>query len=82
MLSRLQTLLAKLAPEAEDTASFSADERQLATAALLVEVATIDQHFAESELDALQTQLSQQFSLSAEDVNELINHVGNRLRRW
>ena len=50
----------------------SPQQIHLATAALLVEVATIHQNFLESERQQLQTSLCDQCQLSAEEAAELI----------
>ncbi|VUD68909.1 hypothetical protein TDB9533_04269 [Thalassocella blandensis] len=46
--------------------------QRLACAALLIEVAIIDQEFDDSELQKLSEILEQQFDISAEDSDELI----------
>lgn len=75
MLGKLQTLFKQLADSDEHTSSLSDSEQQLACAALLVEVATIDQNFDEQELAALKQQLTTQFSLNEEDVDALVTEA-------
>lgn len=73
MITRLKTLLdAFVQTPSGQTRQLSSDELQLATAALLIEVATIDQHIDQTELDALSHLLSKRFDLSKADVDELI----------
>ena len=47
----------------------------LAAAALMIEVATADQNFDNSELDALLAILSSQFSLTPEQLNTLVTNA-------
>ncbi len=76
MFSRIKSLLDTLASDAgQSTAALSQTDLQLATAALLVEVATIDQHFDNVELQALGTLLKNQFALSQDELNELVSHA-------
>jgi len=74
MLAKLKSLLDSLVETPPgQSAQLSTDELQLATAALLVEVATIDQKFDKTELNALTTVLATRFSLSKNDLSELID---------
>ncbi len=77
MMSRIKALLDTLnqAGAEENNQALSANELQLATAALLVEVATIDQHLDEVELKALGKTLEQRFALSANELSELVKHA-------
>lgn len=52
-------------------------ELQLATAALLVEVATIDRVFDDQELARLQSLLEQRFSLSRTETQQLIDEASH-----
>jgi uncharacterized tellurite resistance protein B-like protein len=52
-------------------------QKQLAVAALLVEVAMADHQFSETELDNLGTILNRKFSLSQDELAELINLAKN-----
>ncbi len=73
MLAKLKSLLDSLVETPSgQSAQLSTDELQLATAALLVEVATIDQKFDKTELNALNTVLATRFSLAKNDLSELI----------
>ena len=58
--------------ESDKTAVLSSQQVQLASAALLIEVATIDQHFDKAEFDKLQLLLTETFALSREEVAELV----------
>ncbi|MFT5419896.1 MAG: putative tellurite resistance protein B-like protein [Candidatus Endobugula sp.] len=74
MISRIKALFDTLAQDAsQQEQCLSSSELQLASAALLVEVATIDQHLDNTELHALGKSLSQRFSLDSEELEELIN---------
>lgn len=75
MISRIAALLEKITQPSSNEEDLSNSELQIATAALLIEVATIDRHLDDSELSALGKSLSQQFSLSQQELNELINHA-------
>lgn len=52
---------------------------QIATAALLIEIATIDNEFSEEEKQTITTQLTQQFNLSESDVADLISTTKDEL---
>lgn len=52
---------------------------QIATAALLIEIATIDNEFSEDEKQTITTQLTQQFNLSESEVAELISATNDEL---
>ena len=75
MIQRLKALLSGV--EQASPAHLSTEELKLATAALLVEVATIDQNFDDTELDALQTCLVERFALSADELQDLTNLAKN-----
>lgn len=55
----------------EDGKGFSENQRQLATAALLIEVASVDHSLDEEELNTLKKVLSERFQLSSEQLEEL-----------
>ena len=59
--------------EIEDASAgqLSEHKRQLACAALLIEVATIDQHFDERELRTMHKILQEKFSISEQECQEL-----------
>lgn len=56
---------------AEESGQFSEEQRRLACAALLIEVAVIDQNFDDSEFNTLQTILSSQFGISDQACRDL-----------
>ena len=49
------------------------DPKQLAAAALMIEVATIDEHFDATEIQALVKELQRQFGLDSETLHQLID---------
>ena len=76
MIAQLKSLLNSLAETPSGkTATLSADELQLATAALLIEVATIDQQLDKTEIDALQEILSNRFHLTTDTLEALIDNA-------
>lgn len=76
MISRITAFLDKIANASPDTKeALSASDLQIATAALLIEVASIDQHIAKVELIALGKTLSQRFSLTQDELDALVNHA-------
>ena len=76
MIAQLKSLLNSLAETPSgQTATLSVDELQLATAALLIEVATIDQQFDKTEIDALQCILSSRFHLTTDTLEALIDNA-------
>lgn len=76
MISRIHAFFEKINQEASaQKEALSLSELHIATAALLFEVATIDRHLDETELQALSTTLSSRFSLTQEELNELIEQA-------
>lgn len=76
MISRITNFLEKITNASQETKeALSASELHIATAALLIEVASIDQHIDELELTALGHTLSQRFSLTQDELNALIEHA-------
>jgi uncharacterized tellurite resistance protein B-like protein len=76
MISRITAFLDKITHASQDSKEvLSASELQIATAALLIEVASIDQHIDDAELEALRQTLSQRFSLSSDEMNALVQHA-------
>jgi uncharacterized tellurite resistance protein B-like protein len=76
MIAQLKSLLNSLTETPSgQTATLSADELQLATAALLIEVATIDQQLDKTEIDALQEILSNRFHLTTDTLEALIDNA-------
>lgn len=59
-------------PSQEKSAELTEQELRLATAALLVEVASIDRVFDDTELERLQILLEQKFSLTHNETEQLI----------
>lgn len=55
----------------EDGRGFSQNQRQLATAALLIEVARVDHSLDDEEFAAMKAVLAKQFQLSPEQLDEL-----------
>lgn len=55
----------------EDGKGFSENQRQLATAALLIEVASVDNSLDNEEFDTLKAVLAERFELSSEQLEEL-----------
>jgi len=49
------------------------DPKQLAAAALMIEIATIDEHFDATEIQALVKELQRQFELESETLHQLID---------
>lgn len=79
MLQDLKTLLSELFPS--ETITESAEQlKYLAAAALMVEVATIDENFDESELEALIKELKKQFGLSGQALDNLVNQAHKKSR--
>lgn len=74
MLNKLSRFIERhLQPVSDVSHRLSAHQKQLAVAALLVEVAIADHQFSELELRNLSTILERKFSLSNEELTELIN---------
>jgi uncharacterized tellurite resistance protein B-like protein len=73
VLSKISAFFERhLQPVGGASAALSEDQKHLAVAALLIEVAMADHVFDERELRSLQTLLKQKFSLSDVHINELI----------
>ena len=74
MIESIQRLLnaITLDDKTDRDADLSSQQVRLASAALLIEVATIDQCFDDTEFNKLQLLLTQTFSLTDEEVNELV----------
>lgn len=53
----------------------SMDTKQLAAAALMIDVATIDENFDESETQALISELRRQFELDSDTLHKLIDRA-------
>lgn len=70
MFAKLKALIGS--DFADTDAASSEDDMRLACAALMVEVATIDNQFSESESEALITVLKSQFQLSESEAKALV----------
>lgn len=72
MLSKLSRLLdSRLSPGGSSTQPLDTSQKQLAMAALLVEVAAADHHFDQTELDHLLVLLERKFSLPPDERTAL-----------
>ncbi len=78
MISGLKSILFGTEDADRDSAS-SADELQLAAAALLVESATMDGAFGAREREAMERVLSARFKLTAEETQALIDKAERRV---
>jgi uncharacterized tellurite resistance protein B-like protein len=74
MLDRLHRLLTGRAPQARP-APRSFAERQLATAALMVEAATMDDTFDAAERDRITALVETRFGLSNEEARDLVSEA-------
>ncbi len=71
MLKRILDIFqAEIQPE--DQSALGDEQKHIACAALLIEVATIDNHFDDSELQCLQDILEQNFAITKERSRQLI----------
>ena len=74
MIASIQRLLnaITLDDKIDREADLSSQQVRLASAALLIEVATIDQYFDDAEFKKLQLLLARTFSLAKEEITELV----------
>lgn len=73
MLNKISAFFERhLQPAGGPSSHFSQEQKQLAVAALLIEVAMADHVFNEHELQSLQKLLQQKFSINNEQIHELI----------
>jgi uncharacterized tellurite resistance protein B-like protein len=78
VLNKLSRFIERhLQPAGGALAALSDHQKQLAVAALLVEVAMADHQFSEVELDNLGAILNRKFSLSPDELAELISLAKN-----
>ncbi len=70
MLAKIKAFF-ELEIENSSTGNLAEDKRKLACAALLTEVAVVDQHFAQAELVAMQKVLQQKFGISQAECDTL-----------
>lgn len=76
MLSLMQNLIRDLSGE-QQPAQLPEHQRQLACAALLIEVAHADDNFSQEELSTLRNMLRSKFSLTNEELELLIDNAQN-----
>ena len=82
MLNKLSRFIERhLQPASDASSTLSDHQKQLAVAALLVEVAMADHQFSDVELRNLSTILERKFSLSNDELTELINLAKNETDR-
>ncbi|NIB43160.1 TerB family tellurite resistance protein [Pseudomaricurvus alkylphenolicus] len=72
MLDRIKSFFSELL-ETEEVNLEESDPRHLAAAALMIEIATIDEHFDATEIQALVRELQAQFQLDSETLHGLID---------
>lgn len=71
MLSKITQFIEQHLQPEEDAPALSSEQKQLAVAALLIEVGTADRLLDETELQTLRTILQRKFNLEPEKLNEL-----------
>ncbi|WP_439135708.1 TerB family tellurite resistance protein [Pseudomaricurvus sp.] len=74
MLAGLKTFFSDLL-ETDEEVIDTMDTKQLAAAALMIDVATIDEHFDDDETQALISELRRQFSLDNDTLHKLIDRA-------
>ncbi len=72
MFARLKRLISDTATSAENKASHSFEEKQLAAAALMVEAAKLDHSFDEVERERIETLLQNHFALQPDEASALL----------
>jgi len=73
LLSKISAFFERhLQPAGDVSSSLSHSQKQLAVAALLIEVAMADHVFDEREMQSLKIHLKQKFSIADAQINELI----------
>lgn len=79
MINRLKAMFAR-SPEEEAAHSGTRDldEKHIASAALLVEAACLDDHFGEQERQAIERIAAQRFGLNADEIATLIGLAEER----
>ena len=73
MLNKLSRFIERHLQPGGESLTLSTHQKQVAVAALLVEVAMADHQFSESELDSLRQSLIRKYSLTSEEIAELIS---------
>ncbi|WP_347331839.1 TerB family tellurite resistance protein [Marinimicrobium locisalis] len=71
MLSKITQFIEQHLQPEENAPALSSEQKQLAVAALLIEVGTADRLLDETELQTLRTILQRKFNLEPEKLNEL-----------
>ena len=79
MLDRIKSFLLNLEGDAADAAVHSADERQIAVAALMIEAALMDESFDEQERGVIKRLLGARFQLDEPETEELLQIAQNRV---
>ena len=81
MIDRIKSFLASFDSESCEKSMASADDRQVAVAALLVEAALMDQQFDDRERAVIKDLLAKRFSLAEKDTEELLETATKRVDR-
>ncbi len=72
MLNKLSRFIERHLQPSGASPSLSVHQKQLAVAALLVEVAVADHHFSEQEVESLSESLKRKYSLDSAEISDLI----------
>lgn len=75
MINRIKALIRKGTEEIAESGGFSHEEKELASAALLVEAARMDDDFDDDERDAINRLLEHRFGLNADETASLIDEA-------
>ncbi len=78
MLDALKKFFKGLSGEQEQEGRFSEDDERLAVAALMFHIITVDGEIGQQELDQLKRILQQQYDLSEDDTQELMDLARER----
>jgi uncharacterized tellurite resistance protein B-like protein len=73
VLNKLSRFIERHLHTGGDSTAFSDHQKQLAVAALLVEIAMADHHFSDTEASKLQQLLTQKFALTSTEIADLID---------
>lgn len=73
MLNKLSRFIERHLKPGGTSNDLSIHQKQVAVAALLVEVAIADHHFSNQELDSLAQSLTLKYSLASEEISELVS---------
>lgn len=73
MLNKLARFIERHLQPGGATPTLSAHQKQLAVAALLVEVAMADHQFSDQELRSLSDSLERKYSLTTDEISELVS---------